>query len=62
MCEFIITLEEKLEELKTYAEEMGRDNTKFDPDVLINISRWLISAACESSQSYQNYKTIRPID
>ena len=35
----IIMLEEKLEELKTYAEEMERDKSKFDSDVLINISR-----------------------
>ena len=58
----IITLEEKMEELKTYAEEMGRDKTKFDPDVLINISRRLISAAHKLSQSYRNYNTIRPND
>ena len=47
----IITLEEKMEELKTYAEKMGRDKTKFDPDVLINISMRLKSAAYEFSQS-----------
>ena len=41
----IIMLEEKLEELKTYAEEMVRDKSKFDSDVLINISRRLLSAA-----------------
>ena len=30
----ITMLEEKLEELKTYSQEMERDKTKFDPDVL----------------------------
>ena len=56
----IIMLEEKLEELKTYAEEMVRDKSKFDSDVLINISRRiLLSAAHELSQSYENYKTGR---
>ena len=29
----IIMLEEKLEELKTYSQEMERDKSKFDPDV-----------------------------
>jgi hypothetical protein len=53
----IIMLEEKLEELKTYAEEMVRDKSKFDSDVLINISRRLLSAAYELSQSYENYKS-----
>jgi hypothetical protein len=57
----IIMLEEKLEELKTYAEEMERDKSKFDSDVLINISRRLLSAAHELSQSYENYKSGRPI-
>ncbi|MGB7634543.1 MAG: hypothetical protein WBL68_12520 [Nitrososphaeraceae archaeon] len=56
----IIMLEEKLEELKTYSQEMRRDKSKFDPDVLINISRRLVSAAYELSQSYENYKTVRP--
>ena len=56
----IIMLEEKLEELKTYAEEMVRDKSKFDSDVLINISRRLLSAAYELSQSYENYKSGRP--
>ena len=41
----VILLEEKLEELKTYAEEMVRNKSKFDPDVLINISGRLVSAA-----------------
>ena len=41
----IITLEEKLEEIKTYAQEMARDKSKFDPDLLINISNRLVSAA-----------------
>ncbi|MGB6593251.1 MAG: hypothetical protein WA323_07445 [Candidatus Nitrosopolaris sp.] len=56
----IIMLEEKLEELKTYAEEMLQDKSKFDSDVLINISRRLLSAAYELSQSYENYKSGRP--
>lgn len=57
----IIVVEEKLEELKTYAQEMERDKSKFDPDVLINISGRLVSAADELSQSYEKYKTVRPI-
>jgi hypothetical protein len=52
-------LEEKLEELKTYAEEMVRDKSKFDSDVLINISRRILSAVHELSQSYENYKSGR---
>ena len=56
----IIMLEEKLEELKTYSQEMRRDKSKFDPDVLTNISSRLVSAAYELSQSYENYKTVRP--
>ena len=56
----IIMLEEKLEELKTYAQEMVRDKSKFDSDVLVNISRRLLSAAYELSQSYENYKSGRP--
>jgi hypothetical protein len=36
------------------------DKSKFDPDVLINISGRLISAAYELSQSYENYKRVRP--
>jgi hypothetical protein len=56
----IIILEEKLEELKTYSQEMLRDKSKFDPDVLINISNRLVSAAYELSQSYENYKRARP--
>jgi hypothetical protein len=55
-------LEEKLEELKTYSQEMGRDKSKFDSDVLINISSRLVSAAYELSQSYENYKTVRPTE
>jgi len=46
----IIILEEKLEELKTYSQEMVGDKSKFDPDVLVNISSRLISAAYELSQ------------
>jgi hypothetical protein len=57
----IIILEEKLEELKTYSQEMLRDKSKFDPDVLINISNRLVSAAYELSQSYENYERARPI-
>ena len=56
----IIMLEEKLEELKTYSQEMERDKSKFDPDVLTNISSRLVSAAYELSQSYENYKSTRP--
>jgi hypothetical protein len=56
----IIMLEEKLEELKTYAEEMVRDKSKFDSDILINISRRILSAAYELSQSYEHYKSGRP--
>ena len=56
----IIILEEKVEELKTYSQEMVRDRSKFDPDVLNNISSRLISAAYELSQSYENYKSVRP--
>jgi hypothetical protein len=56
----IIVLEEKLEELKTYSQEMTQDRTKFDPDVLKNISSRVVSAAYELNQSYQNYKGIRP--
>ena len=56
----IIMLEEKLEELKTYSQEMELDKSKFDPDVLINISNRLISAAYELNQSYKNYKSVRP--
>jgi hypothetical protein len=37
----VIVLEEKMEELKTYAQEMTRDKSKFDPDVLIDISNLL---------------------
>ena len=58
----IIMLEEKLEELKTYSQEMGRDKSKLDSDVLINISSRLVSAAYELSQSYENYKTVRPTE
>jgi len=56
----IIILEEKVEELKTYSQEMVRDRSKFDPDVLNNISSRLISAAYELNQSYENYKSVRP--
>jgi hypothetical protein len=56
----IIMLEEKLEELKTYSQKMEQDKSKFDPNILINISRRLVSAAYELSQSYENYKTVRP--
>jgi len=46
----IIILEEKLEELKTYSQEMIHDRSKFDPDVLTNISSRLLSAAYELRQ------------
>jgi len=56
----VIMLEEKLEELKTYSQEMEQDKSKFDPNVLTNISGRLISATYELSQSYENYKRTRP--
>ena len=55
----IIILEEKLEELKTYSQEMIQDRSRFDPDDLKNISGRLLSAAYELSQSYENYKSVR---
>lgn len=58
----IIMLEEKLEELKTYSQEMARDRSKFDPDVLTNISNRLVSAAYQLNQSYENYKSVRLTD
>jgi hypothetical protein len=54
-----IMMLEKLEELKTYSQEMERDKSKFDPNVLTNISSRLVSAAFELSQSYENYKSAR---
>lgn len=56
----VIVLEEKLEELKTYAQDMVRDKSKFDPDVLTNISSRLVSATYELNQSYESYKRVRP--
>jgi hypothetical protein len=56
----ILMLEEKLEEIKTYAQEMTQDRSKFDPDVLINISNRLVSAAYELNQAYENYKGVKP--
>lgn len=56
----IIMLEEKLEELKTYSQEMAKDRSKFDPEFLINISNRLVSAAYTLNQSYNNYKSGRP--
>ena len=56
----IIMLEEKLQELKTYSQEIERDTSKFDPQVLINISNRIVSAAYELNQSYENYKRNRP--
>jgi hypothetical protein len=56
----VIVLEEKMEELKTYAQEMTRDKSKFDPDVLIDISNRLVAAAYELNQSYESYKRVRP--
>jgi hypothetical protein len=50
----------KLDANPNYAEEMARDKSKFDSDVLINISRRLLSAVYELSQSYENYKSGRP--
>ena len=54
----IIMLEEKLEELKTYAQEMVQDKSKFDADVLV-YSNGLVSATYELNQSYENYKSVR---
>ena len=56
----ILMLEEKLEEIKTYAQEMTQDRSKFDPDVLINISNRLVSTAYELNQAYENYKGVKP--
>lgn len=56
----ILTLEEKLEEIKTYSQEMAQDKSKFDPDVLINISNRLVSAAYQLNCSYENYKRDKP--
>jgi hypothetical protein len=56
----IIMLEEKLQELKTYSQEIERDTSKFDPLVLTNISNRIVSAAYELNQSYENYKRTRP--
>ena len=53
----ILFLEEKLEELKTYSQEMVKDKSKFDPELLVNISNRLISAAYTLNQSYKNYKS-----
>ncbi|ALI36646.1 hypothetical protein NMY3_02450 [Candidatus Nitrosocosmicus oleophilus] len=55
----IIMLEEKLQELKTYSQEIERDTSKFDPQVLTNISNRIVSAAYELNQSYENYKRTR---
>ena len=53
----ILFLEEKLEELKTYSQEMLKDSSKFEPELLVNISNRLISAAYSLNQSYKNYKS-----
>jgi hypothetical protein len=55
----IIMLEEKLEELKTYSQEMVQDSSKFDANVLTNISNRLVSATYELNQSYEKYKNAR---
>lgn len=55
----VIILEEKMEELKTYAQEMVRDKSKFDPDVLKEISNRLVSATYELNQSYESYKRVK---
>jgi hypothetical protein len=52
----ILFLEEKLEELKTYSQEMLKDSSKFEPELLVNISNRLISAAYTLNQSYKNIK------
>lgn len=56
----ILFLEEKLLELKAYTQEMVKDRTKFDPNVLMNISDRLISATSTLNQSFKNYKINRP--
>jgi hypothetical protein len=56
----VIALEEKMEELKTYAQEMVQDKSKLNPDVLTNISSRLVSAVYELNQSYESYKRARP--
>ena len=56
----VIVLEEKMEELKTYAQEMVLDKSKFDPDILTNISSRLVTAVYELNQSYESYKRTRP--
>lgn len=56
----ILFLEEKLLELKAYTQEMVKDRTKFDPNVLMNISDRLISATSTLNQSFKNYKNNRP--
>jgi hypothetical protein len=53
----ILFLEEKLEELKTYSQEMLKDSSRFEPELLVNISNRLISAAYTLNQSYKNYKS-----
>jgi hypothetical protein len=53
----ILFLEEKLQELKTYSQEMLKDSSKFEPELLVNISNRLISAAYTLNQSYKNYKS-----
>ncbi|HEY7079286.1 MAG TPA: hypothetical protein VH500_06270 [Nitrososphaeraceae archaeon] len=55
----VIVLEEKMEELKTYAQEMVRDKSKFDPDILKEISNRLVSATYELNQSYESYKRVK---
>ncbi len=55
----IIMLEEKLQELKTYSQEIELDTSKFDPQVLTNVSNRIVSAAYELNQSYENYKRTR---
>ena len=55
----VILLEEKMEELKTYAQEMVRDKSKFDPDILKEISNRLVSATYELNQSYESYKRVK---
>jgi hypothetical protein len=52
----ILFLEEKLQELKTYSQEMLKDSSKFEPELLVNISNRLISAAYTLNQSYKNYE------
>ena len=47
-----------MEELKTYAEEVARDRSKFDPDALMYITNRLVAATYELNQLYKSAKTV----